>query len=126
MLTTKWTPDVCSDMRKDRAAGLTYAQIGEKYGLSKQRVGQLIGHSNKYYFKVIKRSGCKFVNLRNWMNENSISRNEFARMMGLIPSGPTLARIRSYMTGECTPPKHYIDMMLKATGMDYETFFEVG
>lgn len=126
MLTTKWTPDVCNDMRRDRAAGLTYAQIGEKYGLSKQRIGQLIGHSNKYCFRVIKRSGCKFVNLRNWMNENSISRNELVRMMGLIPSGETMSRIRSYMSGLSTPPKHYIDLMMEATGMDYETLFEVG
>lgn len=117
---------MCGDMRKDRVAGMTYAQIGEKYGLSKQRVGQLIGHSNKYCFRVIKKEGCKFVNLRNWMNKNSISRNELARMMGLVPDGETMARIRSYMTGASKPPKNYIDMMIEATGMDYETLFEVG
>ena len=123
---TKWTDAVCDEMRRDRELGMTYAQIGEKHGVSRQRVGQLIGHSNKYCFRVIKKEGCKFVNLRNWMNENSISRNELARRMGLVPSGVIMGRIRSYMSGENKPPQHYIDMMIKATGMDYETLFEVG
>lgn len=123
---TKWTDAVCDEMRRDRELGMTYAQIGEKHGVSRQRVGQLIGHSNKYCFRVIKKEGCKFVNLRNWMNENSISRNELARRMGLVPSGVIMGRIRSYMSGENKPPQHYIDMMIEATGMDYETLFEVG
>ena len=110
----------------DRSLGMTYAQIGEKHGVSRQRVGQIIGKSNKYCFKVIKRRGCKFVNLRNWMNENSISRNELARRMGLTPNGETMARIRAYMSGMSNPPKAYIDRLIEATGMDYETLFEVG
>lgn len=113
-------------MRRDRDAGMTYAQIGEKHGVSRQRVGQLIGHSNKYCFRVVKKEGCKFVNLRNWMNNNSISRNELVRMMGLTPNGETLAKIRAYMSGMSNPPKLYIDKMIEATGMDYETLFEIG
>lgn len=113
-------------MMADRSLGMTYAQIGEKHGVSRQRVGQIIGKSNKYCFKVIKRRGCKFVNLRNWMNENSISRNELARRMGLTPNGETMARIRAYMSGMSNPPKAYIDRLIEATGMDYETLFEVG
>lgn len=115
-----------ANMLRDRAAGMTYAEIGDKYGVSKQRVGQIVGGSNKYCFRVIKKDGCRFVNLRNWMNENSISRNEFVRMMGLPTEGETLARLRSYMTGESNPPKVYIDRMIRATGMDYQTLFEEG
>lgn len=115
-----------SGMINDRNAGMTYEQIGAKYGISRQRVGQLIGKSNKYCFRVIKRNGCKFVNLRDWMNENYISRNELARMMGFCPTGETMSRIRSYLTGASDPPKVYIDKMIEATGMDYETLFEVG
>ena len=114
------------DMLNDRAAGMTYAEIGAKYGVSRQRVGQICGKWNKYYFKVIKRDGCVYVNLRNWMNENSISRNELARKMGLDPTGETMARLRSYLTGRNNPPKTYIDRLITVTGMNYETLFEVG
>lgn len=118
--------DVYLDMMADRSLGMTYAQIGEKHGVSRQRVGQIIGKSNKYCFKVIKKRGCKFVNLRNWMNQNSISRDELARRMGLTPNGETMARIRAYMSGMSNPPKVYIDRLIEATGMDYETLFEIG
>lgn len=118
--------DRYDEMMKDRAAGMTYEQIGKKHGVSRQRVGQMIGRSNKYCFRVIKKDGCKFINLRNWMNENSISRNELVRMMGFIPNGETMARIRAYLSGLSNPPKTYIDRMIEATGMDYETLFEIG
>lgn len=118
--------DRVSEMINDRRAGMTYEQIGEKHGVSRQRVGQLIGKSNKYCFRVIKENGCKFVNLRRWMNENHISRNELARMMGYCPSGETMNRIRSYLSGTNDPPKAYIDKMIEATGMDYQTLFEIG
>lgn len=114
------------DMLEDRAAGMTYEEIGTKYGVSRQRVGQICGKWNKYYFKVIKKDGCVYVNLRNWMNENSVSRNELARRMGMEPTGETLARLRSYLTGRNNPPKTYIDRLIKATGMNYEMLFEVG
>lgn len=123
---TTYKYDRNEDMLDDRAAGMTYAEIGAKYGVSRQRVGQICGKWNKYYFRVIKREGCVFVNLRDWMNENNISRNELVRRMGMEPTGETLTRLRSYLTGTNNPPKTYIDRLITATGMDYETLFEVG
>lgn len=114
------------EMLDDRAAGMTYAEIGAKYGISRQRVGQICGKRNKYCFRVIKKDGCVYVNLRDWMNENSVSRNELVRKMGMKPNGETMSRLRSYLTGTNNPSKTYIDRLITATGMDYETLFEVG
>lgn len=114
------------EMLQDRAAGMTYAEIGQKHGVSRQRIGQICGRWNKYYFKVIKKDGCVYVNLRNWMNENSVSRSELVRRMGLDPCGETLSRMRSYLSGRNNPPKAYIDRLISATGMSYEQLFEIG
>lgn len=114
------------EMLDDRVSGMTYEEIGRKYGVSKQRVGQILGKRNKHNFRAVKEDGCIFVNLRDWMNKNSISRAELVRMMGMRPNGETLARLRTYMTGANNPPKVYIDRMIAATGMNYEKLFETG
>lgn len=114
------------EMLSDRASGMTYAEIGKKHGISRQRVGQICGKWNKYCFRVIKEDGCIYVNLRNWMNKNSISRSELVRKMGMEPTGETMARIRSYLSGTNNPSKVYIDRLIEATGMPYEVLFEIG
>lgn len=114
------------EMIKDRGLGMTYGEIGKKHGISRQRVGQVIGKANKYNFKVVKQSGCVYVNLRNWMNDNSISRTELVRRMGMTPNGETMSRFRAYLSGTRNPPKKYIDLLIEATGMKYETLFKIG
>ena len=120
----KYERNLC--MLEDRESGMTYEEIARKHGVTRQRVGQICGKWNKYYFRVIKKDGCVFVNLRNWMNDNSISRAELMRRMGLQVNGENLARLRTVLTGHANPRKEYIDGLIQATGMTYEDLFEVG
>lgn len=102
---------------------MTYKQIGEAMGISRQRVSQICGKQDVAHFRVI--TDCPYHNLRNWMNENKVSRTEFIRRMGLESNRENLARFRKIIRGENEPRKSYIDKMLKVTGFTYEQLFEV-
>lgn len=110
-------------MIEDRDAGMTYKQIGEKYGVSYQYVCQVCAKRLPYRFQFIKEDSCIWPNLRRWMNDEKCSRNELLRRMGLTPAAENSTTLRSYMTGECSPRKPYIDKLLQATGMTYEKLF---
>lgn len=112
--------------RADRARGMTYAQIANKHGVSKQRVGQVCGTKVQNQFRAISADGCVYKNLRNWMNQNQISRNELMRRMGFQTGGKQMDALRRCMKGISNPSKEFIDKMMEATGMSYEILFEVG
>lgn len=118
--------DRAVSMLEDRERGMTYEEIGKKHGVSRQRVGQICGKWNKYCFKVIKKDGCVYVNLRDWMNTNSISRAELMRRMGYDPSGENLSNLRAVLRGNHNPRKEYIDKLIEATGLSYDELFEIG
>lgn len=111
-------------MMADRDSGMTYQQIADKYGVSKQYVGIVCGKANTKAFQVIKEDGCIYPNLRNWMNKNKVSRGELIRMMGATYAHQTFTmKLSGYMRGESEPKKGYIDNLLRVTGMTYEELF---
>lgn len=105
-----------------REQGMTYAQIAEKYGVSKQTVGQVCGKAQPYMFRAVTEN-CVYPNLRRWMNDNKVSIKELLRMMGKTPYVNTCKNMSGYLRGENDPPKVIIDDMLKATGLTYEEMF---
>lgn len=111
--------------RAERAKGLTYREIGQKYGVSGQRVAQVCGKADGRNFRAWTKETCIYPNLRNWLNENKVSMNEFVRRNGIEVAGNTTARYRSYFKGHTYPNKEAIDRMLKATGLTYEQLWEV-
>lgn len=113
-------------MVDDRDAGMTYKQIAEKHGVSTQYVAQVVGKYNPSYFKVITETGCVYVNLRKWMNENKVSKSELLRRMYIEPHPENLERLRNVMRGVSNPRKDYIDRMIEATGMTYKKLFKEG
>ena len=113
-----------AQMIADRESGMTYQQIGEKHGVSRQYVGNICGRCTPYKFRYVTENGCVYPNLRKWMNDNKVTRTEFVRRLGLINSPNHYSmRVRDYMTGRCDPPKWMIDRMLDATNLTYEQLF---
>lgn len=107
-----------------RDSGLSYTQIAEMFGVSKQRACQVCAKYQPSKFQFISEKGCIYPNWRKWMNNNKVSKLELIRRMGMCDS-PSAAsnRLRSYMEGKCNPAKSYIDKLLEVTGMTYEVLF---
>lgn len=106
-----------------RDQGMTYAEIAKICGVSYQAVAMCIGKWSPGHFKPLTKEAVVYPNLRLWMNENEITRNEFIRRMNLAISGGNSERFSSYFKGKCDPPKKTIDKMLQVTGMTYEELF---
>lgn len=110
--------------REEREKGLTYKQIAEKYGVSKQNVAQCCGKYNPNRFRFWTAELCVYPNVRNWLNENKISKAELIRRMGVRFHSNTNAVVRGYLKGKTYPPKQTIDKLLSITGLTYEEFFK--
>lgn len=99
-------------MLKMRDSGLTYREIGERLGCSKQYVNKVL--QEQEYRKY---SGWVYPNARAWMLENGIFVSRLAKELGVTDK--TLERA---MQGGNTT-KYVIDQLLAATGMTYEQLF---
>ena len=123
---TEWNmpfePSKRKKMQLLREQGLTHRQIAEQFGVSKQYVAAVCAYYDPTHFRYIDEH-CVYPNLRKWMNEHKVSRNELIRRMGLTANPKNSNRLSFYMRGENDPRKDYIDRMLKATGMTYEKLF---
>ena len=117
-----FAPSKRKQMQMLREQGLKYREIAEKFGCSKQYVAVVCGKCDPAHFVYIGKE-CVYPNLRKWMNENKVSRNEFVRRMGYAPSGRSADSFRAYIRGDAQPRKPYIDKMLEVTGLTYETLF---
>lgn len=110
--------------RKERDAGLTYKEIAEKYGVSKQNVAQSCAQYHPRFFKFWTPSRCVYPNVRKWLNDNKMTTAEMVRRMGCKNHTNTNQSMRNYLRGKDYPPKLKIDKLLAITGLTYEQFFE--
>ena len=114
-------------MRAYRAQGMTYEQIGEKCGLSRQRVFQLIGGGTdraKKCFRTITDEECVYPNIRKWMNENSVSKSELCRRIFGSSHPNLMSQISAWLLGRYYPSKKKIDKLIEVTGLTYEELFK--
>lgn len=110
--------------RTERESGMSYEEIGKKYGVSRQCVHRMCGHTGlPAYFRLITADGCVYPIWRKWMNDNKVSRSELLRRMGLLAIHENLRNLGAYMRGENNPRKEYIDRLIGATGLTYEKLF---
>lgn len=111
-------------MLEDREAGMTYKEIAEKHGVSRQYVAVVVGKYDPAHFRFISEKGCVYPNLRRWMNENRVSATDLLRRMHLEPLSENASRLKNVMRGHGNPRKDYIDRLIEATGMKYEKLFK--
>lgn len=110
----------------ERAKGLTYEEIAKRFGVSRQAVSQACSKYEPSHFKPYTAGEVIYPNLRRWLNENKISRREFARRLGDVPYANISAQISGWFRGRYYPIKTTIDKMIAITGLSYEKLFEEG
>lgn len=111
---------------EEREKGMTYAEIAAKYGISHQAVAQTCARRSACHFKPYTEKECIYPNLRKWLNENRVMRNELARRMYGNPCSTYTTRFSCWFTGRCFPTKETIDKLLAVTGLTYEQLWEKG
>lgn len=107
----------------DRDAGLTYAEIAAKHGISKQRVAQVCAKRTNNYFKPYTAERVVYPHLRKWLNDNKITRREFIKRMGYAYSAGIDSRLSVWFRGKSYPQKPTIDKIIAVTGLTYEQLF---
>lgn len=100
----------------DREKGMTYRQIGEKYGVSAQAVQSSCAMQGETPRKALSPRSCIWPNLRKWLNADRTRAERFFQAM-------QDCTIRTILKGGQQPKKNVIDRMLKITGMSYEELF---
>jgi hypothetical protein len=107
-----------------RESGKTYQAIGEEFGLSRQRVCDLVGDIGKgKMFRLVKEYQCIFPNLRQWMNKNLMTIAGLARLLYGQSATTYKNKLRKMLNGESDIHKKTIDKILDLTGMAYEECF---
>lgn len=102
-----------------RLDGATYQEIGNKFGVSRQRIEQVI---NKKLQKPSKRfigKGFLYPNLIKWMIENEMSIHDLTETLGLNRSATLTLKLK----GKSEFKKREIDIILAKTNMKYEECF---
>lgn len=103
--------------KKLRAERKTYKEIGEALNVSKQRAAQLVRTMPGDGLHVSTLRKIPYKGLREWMLANKVSFTKLNELCGCD------AR-RAVWNGGLS--KRTIDTILRVTGLDYETCFEVG
>ena len=106
-----------------RSQGMTYRQIAEKVGVSFQYAAIVCGQTDSSHFRPVSKQSCVWPMLRQWMNENKISRSELLRRMRFNTSGNANAKLARILRGEQELSKPWIDRLICATGLPYEQLF---
>lgn len=109
--------------RAERENGLTYQQIADKYGVSKQNVQQACGKYQPKRFRYFNEKHCIYVNFRKWLNDNNITCSELIRRIGWEPVYENHKKIRKILCGMAFPRKPLIDKLIEITGLPYEQLF---
>lgn len=97
--------------------GSTYQEISDKFGVTRQRIQQLIpGLSAKRKNSI---DSCVYKGISRWMQEKRYGYNDLAKMASI-----SYQNLYMMMTGKTSPNKRSIDKILDATSLTYEEAFQ--
>ena len=97
--------------------GHTLQTVGERFGISKQGVQQMLTVTNMRIDMAAQ--SCIYPNISRWMAQNGYGYMSIAKMCDIAPQ--TIQRTLS-KGADCK--KSFIDKILKVTGMTYEEAFD--
>lgn len=112
MAKTRTRAEVIQEMRKK---GMTYEEIGEVFGISKQAVYQAAHPGDGFHAGAVMK--VSYTGLRKWMLDNRVT----FTMLGELCGRP---RLYGSIVGKTEPRKDTIDAILKVTGLTYEECFK--
>lgn len=105
------------EMIEMRNEGKSLAEIGQNFGISRQRVLQIIGNSAKYPGRPIK--NCVFPGIKNWLFEHRVGIKEMSE--GLRCMCYTTLHLKLCGKHLFTLPE--VNAILAYTGMTFEEAF---
>lgn len=111
------TKEEVKDMFSMRVDGYSYRDIGEKYGVTRQRAQQILSRVIKGKSTSVRKNYI-YPNIDNWMFENNISQSDIAKWAGC-----TQNTISSVLTGKHDPSYSVISAVLEMSGMTFQEAF---
>lgn len=104
------------DMFAMRANGCTLQQVADKYGITRERVRQIL----LAYTAPRKEKVYAYPNISNWMEENGVT-------LSLLSDNCKLSynTVRGYLNGVRDPNFIFVQYILKETGMPFEVAFQI-
>lgn len=115
--------DRTREMIKLKQDGLTYREIAKMFGVSHQRVAQIIGEQNVSYFKEVTEKQCVFKGIRDYMNNTQTSLTALIKKCGFNYHAETANKYRYWLNGTNEMKMSAINSLLEVTGLTYEEAF---
>ena len=112
-----------AQMKEMYERGKTYADIGREFGVSRQRVYQLIGGEYKSNPRFIDTTTCVYGSIRDFLNTNRMSIAEYAREIYGNNNPGWYRKTLKILKGQYDARKSFIDRTLEITGLTYEEAF---
>ena len=113
--------------RELRMQGLTFAEIGKRLGVSKQRIAQCCAGMNPeataWACHKEDLESIAYVGLKKWMLENRVSVPELMRRIGLDTGSSRSKHFRNRLEGKTQLPMREIKKILAVTGGTFEQMF---
>lgn len=103
------------DIVEMRLRGLTYQEIADKYGISRQRVYSIF---NNGVIGRNKSDDWVYKGLRGWMLENHITSEELGKIINI-----TAPNVRSKLYGKADFRLKEIVAIIKKSGLSFEQLF---
>lgn len=110
-------------MKALKEQGKTYDYIAKQYGISRQRVYQILGKMHICYFRPITKKQVFYTGLRNWLNENKISFTELCRRVYGHYYPTQAGYLIQYTNGTHPLRLPLILKLMKITGLTFENLF---
>ena len=122
----RWTDDMVEYLKTKIEEGYTLQELGKEFGVSDERIRQVIGGSTNLRNRTLKSHQYSiYPNIDKWMHDHNMTYLRFAIEMGFGGNTETAKRLANCLSGRNEFNKTAIDRLLKATGFTYEEAFKI-